>query len=426
MRMLRREDGSLPLAILAVIALTGLVTVVTSSVVTGQRQTRFDANFEQALQTAEVGLDRMAHLVMNHHVNQFSPAADMSISDSGPVGGSYDVQAAFDAEGTWVLTSTGTAPDGTTRTVELVLEPESLFQLAAFGKFFIDFNGGNAADSYRSGDFTASGFVQSSTGAYICQTGGAGRMTDTGSGFSDVVMCYPTGKGIVATNGELELKGNAFDAADAAEVHFARERVTDPLDDATGFCSMSSWRCDDPKVSYFRDELTLDPDPVVIPDYLPSYGRFPQDFTHDGASNVLPAGELLFTDVTLDENTVVQGTPDDPTIVYMTGQLTVPNHHAVNFETAPDGYPQPRPSPGFFIFSNSDGGEALSFGNHASVAAAIYAPNAGFSGGAQGNVYGSLIAGSINNNGGWNFHWDEALGDVEQFAPLRPARWSER
>lgn len=425
MRTLRREDGSLPLALLAVIALTGLVTVVVSSVVTGQRQTRFDADFEQALQTAEVGLDRMAHLVMNHDVNEFSPAADLTMTDAGPAGGSYSVQASVDADGTWVLNSVGTAPDGTTRTVELVLEPESMFDLAAFGKFFVDFNGGNAADSYRSGDFTASGFVQSPTGAYICGSGG-GRMTSTGAGASDVSMCTPTGRGVVATNGELNLKGNAFNATDAAEVHNARERVPDSLAGATGFCAMSSWRCDDPKVTYFREELVLDPDPVVIPDYLVSSGRFPDDFTHNGASNVLPAGELLFTDVTLDASTVVEGTPDNPTIVYMTGQLTVPNHHAVNFETAPDGNPQPRPSPGFFILSNSDGGEALSFGNHASVAAAIYAPNAGFSGGAQGNVYGSLIAGSINNNGGWNFHWDEALSEVERFAPLRPARWSER
>jgi hypothetical protein len=424
MRRLQQERGSLPLALLAVIVVSGLVTVIMSSVVSGQRQTRFDQDFEEALQVAEVGLDRMTHLVINHVVNEDSDPADLHLQDTMP-GGAYEVEAEH-TDGTWVLTATGTARDGTAREIELVLEPDSLFGLAAFGKFFVDFNGGNGADSYRSGTFVDGAFEQDDTGSYICDRGSGARLTDTGSGNSDVLMCEQTGQGVIATNGELDLDGNAFARADAAEVHYASERVDDPLDGATGRCSMPETRCTDPKMSYHREELVLDPDPVDIPGYLDPEGRFPQDFTHEGESNVLPPGELLFTDVRLDEDTVVLGTPDDPTILYMTGQLTIPNHHAVHFEAGPDGHPQPRPSPGFFVFSNSDGGEALSFGNHAAISAAVYAPNAGFAGGAQGNVYGSLIAGSINNNGGWNFHWDEALGDAEQFAPLRPARWSER
>jgi hypothetical protein len=76
------------------------------------------------------------------------------------------------------------------------------------------------------------------------------------------------------------------------------------------------------------------------------------------------------------------------------------------------------------IFSTGTG-PTLTFGNHAAVSAAIYAPSAAFGGGSQGNIFGSLVAGSINNNGGWNFHYDESLADVTDNAPLVGENWRE-
>ncbi len=418
------DGGSLPLAMLATIVVVGLVVVVTSTTIAGQRQTRFDQGYEQSLQIAEVGLDRMAYQVQNYEVFN-----DSSLDGETSDGGTYDTSAVYDeSEDRWTLTSTGVTPSGEERSIELTIEPEPLFAVAAFGKFFVDFNGGNAADSYRSGSFSMPGgsFTKDPTGSYICEGGdGTTRVTATGPGNSDIRMCNETDKGVVATNGELNLKGNAWDKTDAAEVHYAmdQDRIDEePHPSATGYCSMAGWRCDDEKVSYFRDELVVEPDPVEIPGHLDSEGRFPQDF----GSNVLPAGEHLFSDVTLDADTVIEGDPEDPTVIYITGQLSIPNHDAVNFTTGADGHPEPRPAPSLLIFSNSDGSEALSFGNHASLAGAVFAPNAGFSGGAQGNVYGSLIAGSINNNGGWNFHWDEALADMIDYAPLVQKQWFER
>ncbi len=52
------ERGSLPLALMVTILVTGLVSVVTASVVMGQQQTRFDESYERALQLAEAGADR--------------------------------------------------------------------------------------------------------------------------------------------------------------------------------------------------------------------------------------------------------------------------------------------------------------------------------------------------------------------------------
>ncbi len=125
--------------------------------------------------------------------------------------------------------------------------------------------------------------------------------------------------------------------------------------------------------------------------------------------------------MTLDSSTVVQGTPENPSIVYLTGTLTIPNHAVVNFR--PGGL-VPKPSPGLLIFSGGVG-PALRFGNHVDFAGAVYAPRATFSGGAAGNVFGSLITGSISTNGGWNFHYDDALGDVVTEAQHVVRGWAE-
>jgi len=53
------ERGSLPLALAVTIVVTGLVSVVTASVVMGQQQTRFDESYERALHLAEEGADRV-------------------------------------------------------------------------------------------------------------------------------------------------------------------------------------------------------------------------------------------------------------------------------------------------------------------------------------------------------------------------------
>ena len=119
-----------------------------------------------------------------------------------------------------------------------------------------------------------------------------------------------------------------------------------------------------------------------------------------------------------------QSTPQNPNILYLTGTLTVPNHAVVNFRQV-DGNWVPKPSPGLLIFSAGTG-PALRFGNHASISGAVYAPRAAFSGGAAGNIYGSMVAGSISTQGGWNFHYDDALGDVETEARRVVSAWRER
>ncbi len=427
------DRGSLPIAMLAVLVVAALVSVVLSSVVTGQRQTRFDESFEQALQIAEVGLERMVALVESREATDSFTVCAAPPAGCPVDGGQYWGEAVKDSADDWTIEAQGRASDGTVRSLQAVVDVRSLFNLAAFGKFFSDFNGGNGADSYRSGSWNLSvyprTFTQSDTGSNICMDGTSSPADPSRSSDSDVRMCTPTGNGVVATNGELFLKGGVIDDTDYVEIHHARDRISDPLPDATGYCKGVATTCSTPyetecdvrgagakKLQYCRDPIVLPSDPVTPPS-APT-GAF------DGAGATLAAGVHVFTNVTLYTSTVVQGTPENPTIIYLTGKLAIPNREYVNFRTNAAGNKVPRPSPSLLIFS-SGSGPALDFGNHASFAGAVYAPSAGFTGGAQGNVYGSMIAGSINNNGGWNFHYDEALAEVTVGAPLQASDWTE-
>jgi hypothetical protein len=396
---------------LAVLVVGSLMTVVVGTVVVGQRQTRFDQGFEQSLQVAETGLERMVYLVRSGQRTE-----DFSVPVTAVAGGSYSGMA--DRTGrVWEVTATGTAADGTSRTVTVTINVESVFGVAAFGRTQVELRGSNSADSYRSGTLSELRvFSELAAGSNICRGGSPADPFNTAHS-AGTRMCTPTGKGVVATNAELFLLGGVIDSVDRAEIHYARERITDPLPDATGFCGGVTATCSSSKLAYFRDPIQLDPDPVIPPDDLTNRGSF--------TGSTLPAGRQLYTNMTLDTNTVVEGTPENPSVIYLTGTLTVPNGAVANFRKDLLGNWVPKPSPGLLIFSAGIG-PALRFGNHASFSGAVYAPRATFSGGAAGNIYGSMVTGSISTQGSWNFHYDEALGDVENEARRVVSGWAER
>ncbi|MBW3548780.1 MAG: hypothetical protein KY452_11690 [Actinobacteria bacterium] len=408
----RSEAGSLPIAMLAVLVVGSLVTVLVGTVVVGERQTRFDQGFEQSLQVAETGLDRMVHLVASGQRTD-----DFSLAETAVAGGRYQ-GIADRTRRDWFLEATGTAPDGTSRTVSVTVAVESLFGVAAYGRTQVALRGGNSADSYASGTFDDLGaFTLLSDGSNICRSDGTAADPYATADSGGTRMCSPTGNGVVATNEELFLLGGVIAGVDRAEIHYAREKVTDPLPGATGFCGGVTETCTSPKLAYFREPIELQPDPVVPPADLTNQGSF--------AGTSLPAGRQLYTNVVLDTNTVVQGTPDNPTVVYLTGTLTIPNQAVVNFRQTLDGRWVPKPTAGLLIFS-AGVGPALRFGNHASFSGAVYAPRATFSGGAAGNIYGSMVTGSISTQGSWNFHYDDALGDVNTEARRVVRNWRER
>lgn len=410
MRTVRSERGSLPVVMLAMLMVGSLVTLLAGTVVVGQSQTRFDQGFEQSLQLAETGLDRMINLIESRQRSD-----DFSLPEAAAGGGRYSGSA--DRTGReWQLTATGTAADGTSRTVTVNISMESVFDVAAFGRALVEFRGTNSADSYASGTYNSLGlFSLSSSGSNICR-GSIAANPFASADTAETRMCSPTGNGVVATNGEMYLLGGVIESVDRAEIHYAREKITSPLSGATGLCAGVTTTCLSSKLSHFREPIELEPDPVVPPSDLKNEGSF--------QGSTLPAGRQLYTNMTLDRNTVIQGTPENPSIVYLTGTLTVPNGEVANFRPSGANW-IPKPAPGLLIFS-AGVGPALRFGNHASFAGAVYAPRATFSGGAAGNLYGSIITGSISTQGSWNFHYDDALGAVETEARFVVSGWAER
>jgi hypothetical protein len=113
---------------LGTIVVSGLVIVLVASTITGQRQARFDQGFEQSLQIAEVGLDRLVYLAES---GQLTGGPDVTFADVEAAGGTFTATA-VQSGATWNLSSTGVAPDGTERTVTVTARAVPFFEVGFF------------------------------------------------------------------------------------------------------------------------------------------------------------------------------------------------------------------------------------------------------------------------------------------------------
>ncbi len=407
-RRRRGDDGSIILSLLAIVMVTALLVVVAATVVAGQRQTRVDQTFEQALQVGEVGLSQMTSLIQSAPSGGSFPSLSGTTSD----GGSYTVNAVKNGY-VWTVTATGTNSRGTARTLQNDVTARPLFNAAAFGRSSATFAGGNGADSF-----------DSALGTGICLYGSMGQYANPGTPTnasttdSDVYMCNPTRLGSVATNGELFLKGDVAGRIDLADIYNAKDHVSDPLPGSTGTCIGVTATCDlysTGKLRYTREALELPPINVC------NLSGTPVDFTGTGSFG---SRAYNLRDVTLTGDSVFTGTVASPTVLCVSGRLTIAQQQLVNFQQVAGRWVPRRPG-SLLIFVTGTSSSGISMGDHASVAAALYAPNAAVDCGPQGNVYGSLVANSINNAGGWNFHYDDSLRDQMANAAVRVSNWAE-
>ena len=212
--------------------------------------------------------------------------------------------------GAWTLTATGIATDGTSRTVTVTVNVESVFGLAAFGQLL----GGATGQQQRR--LLPVRARSASTRSFTELAGGSNVCGDR--------MCTPTGHGVVATNAELYLLGDG---------HRRRRPGRGPQRPGGGPRPVAGRH----RVLRRRPPDLLQPQARVLPaspsSSIPTRWYRPPTSPTRGRSPAatLPAGRQLYTNMTLDSNTVVQGTPEHPSIVYLTGTLTVPNHAVVNF-----------------------------------------------------------------------------------------------
>jgi hypothetical protein len=433
MTMLRRhlrahtdDEGSILLALFGIMIVTSLVIMILATVVSGQQQTVADQRFEQALEVAEVGLSQMNSLIQNNPGGQSFAPMTGTTND----GGSYSVSAVKSGY-VWTVTSLGRNSSGKSRTATDVIRVAPLFNMAAFGRVEITFLGGNGADSYNSNlnsDICAASVGYNSSPSMNYVDPGAANSAGTNSAQTDISMCQPTRLGVAGTNGQLSLQGGVASRIDAAQIYNAQDHILDPLPNATGTCIGVPATCD----LYNTGRLTYQREPVPFPSIKSC--NFPVGSTAVANNGGGSFGGRAYnlSDVTLDGNSVFTGTASQPTILCVSGRLTIASQSLVNFtpgshvispSTTVALIPRPPASLLIFVTGSSDSG--VSLGDHASVSAAIYAPNAAVVCGPQGNVYGSLVANSIDNKGGWNFHYDDALKDQMANAPVRIEDWSE-
>ncbi|MDD3178730.1 MAG: hypothetical protein PHQ04_00100 [Opitutaceae bacterium] len=76
----------------------------------------------------------------------------------------------------------------------------------------------------------------------------------------------------------------------------------------------------------------------------------------------------------------------------------------------------------------SVGGQSITVGGNGELSAAIYAPNASLTlqgGGNSGNLSGAFIGATVRMTGGTDFHYDEALGNVNTGNPFGISKWRE-
>lgn len=472
---IKGEQGSLPLAMLAVFVVGSLVAVLTGTVIVGQRASGRDQNFEQSIHIAEQGLDRLIFMVQDGSFDETTEPS--TLAGTSPSGEDYTATVTRMEDGDWHLISTGTSRDGVERTVESWIRLQRPFTYGALGRQFLLTRGGGSADAYDSA--VSSRICKEHQGEPTTQTVNPFNANDT-----DVLMCHQVfdPPATVATNGELTLLGQTIHQIGRAEVHHSRQ-IDDARSDATGACIQSAQACadvydedtnPDGKLHHYREPLPLSV--VELPldiegNQITPTGAFPADTdtprawrkdeadpTDTGADDAnlrrpacVPAvgkdsclgpGVHAFTDAVLDFGVDYQGTVEDPVIMYVTGKVTVRRLQAgdrnrqgvVNFErvtggTCDDeavdvGCWQPRPPSTLQIFSMG-GGPTLNFGGKASFSGAVYAPHAAFDAEQNGNFYGSLVANGINNSAQWNFHYDIQLANVATDAPRIASSWAE-
>jgi len=104
--------------------------------------------------------------------------------------------------------------------------------------------------------------------------------------------------------------------------------------------------------------------------------------------------------------------------VYTTGNIEAAGNGMTNANASPSSLQ-------IYGTNSTAGGQTIRFVGNGSSSAAIYAPNATFTLKGNGNLYGAVVANTINLNGNAAFHYDEALGNTSAGNPFGIIKWRE-
>ncbi len=107
-------------------------------------------------------------------------------------------------------------------------------------------------------------------------------------------------------------------------------------------------------------------------------------------------------------------------ILYTNGNIDVHGNGLVNNNQAAQNL--------IYGTNTTAGGQSITVGGNGQFIGAVYAPNASLTlqgGGSSGQVSGSFVGNTVSMNGGTDFHYDEALGNLVTGNPWGITNWRE-
>jgi len=260
------------------------------------------------------------------------------------------------------------ASQASQRDVEAVagLIPESVFQFALFGDQQMNISGDVITDSY-----------DSSLGPYDpANPGQNGDIGTNGTGVADVVI-----SGSIAINGQVAV-GEGGDPDSVVDVDGGTAIITG----------------DPPFVPQSNDLIM---EPVVVPEDVPCN---PDPFQSDNTVELSSAvGEYCFTSMTVNGGDTLL--LDGPVVVYLTGALRASGHATIGEPTNPGYLVMMLASPEDARIQSDMTGSMQFYGG-------IYAPTGTIDIRGTAEIWGSVVAQSVDISGDAQVHYDEALTEV--------------
>lgn len=465
-RRLRGDDerGSLPLAMLAMIVVAGLVSVVAASTIAGERSVRFDQDFTGAVHVAEVGVAEVLHQL---NTGQLSHTDDLPVEGSGTSDGETyhwtadtDYQDGDVGPAEWTVTSTGSDGDDVTRTLRVQMSDGPLFDLGAFSKVVLTFTGGNSADSYNSstGEWcTGNGRVGSnddidfggSAPAGPCKDEAYRRSDQTVDGVDlydwdenpDPARCHHSGGSNCYEDNDPDKTWYLQTHDDRVEIDSDVEWMkkvlgVDPSDDGqNGYECQHTNSQGDWLIDAAQSPLApADSSNGVKVDYLSEHSAGPGDVYAYCADTVTFDGIIELASEADTENPVVIVVGERVDFRPQNGAVNIGcDQNGVDCDNFDPASVTPEaaalqiysPAPSDVGASNADVVHAV---NHLKIAAAVYAPrgSCGGTGNAQIDLFGALVCGNVRNQGGWQFHYDDALSGAVRTGEFGVIQWSEQ
>ena len=469
-----RERGSLPLALLVVIIVAGLVVVLVSRTVATQTQARFDQGFHASLPTADAGVNLAKSWLNDENVLlevdedscdtseldgtspfEFAPR-DFPVGcktieyDQDIAGSDYVFTLERLSQHEWEADSTGEdARSGIERRVIGTISERPLVETALFADTFINFSGNNFADSYNSSDeewCTGNGFI--ATNGDLDLSGVAGgpchddpdqnRTIDQGflhdvAGYpiENATEEYPGGDRCVHDGGGggancRDVSTEGPPAKDYPAPALFDQPLELTLEHKMEFIGHAIDACKDlgePMGTYKTSEQMEDGVGVLRRGTFDPSGASTEPFEFPGDLD----GEYhCFDELVFDVDTRIDADGDDPVIIVVNNAVKIEGggkgaaSHVGCYVSPgntrcvsdPDDPNVSSPEAArLWVFVAPPGEVAM--GNHSAFAGIIWGPGAECDGGAQADIFGSIICGSLPENlGSWQFHYDDMLAEV--------------